>query len=44
MFALRTPHPQEALHGHQRDISAVTTKPISEADERIGHQLTQPAG
>jgi len=44
MFALRTPHRQEALHGHQRDISAVTTKPISEAAERIGHQLTLPAG
>ncbi|GAA3809016.1 TetR family transcriptional regulator [Streptomyces coacervatus] len=43
MFALRTPHLQEALHGHQRDITAVTTKLISEACERTGHQLNQPA-
>ncbi|MER6378746.1 TetR/AcrR family transcriptional regulator [Streptomyces sp. NPDC001118] len=43
MFALRTPHLQEALHAHQRDISAVTTKLISEAAERTGHRLTQPA-
>lgn len=43
MFALRTPRLQEALHGHQRDISAVTTKLISEAAERTGHRLAQPA-
>ncbi|MER6129993.1 helix-turn-helix domain-containing protein [Streptomyces sp. NPDC001795] len=43
MFALRTPRLQEALHAHQRDISAVTTKLISEAAERTGHRLTQPA-
>ncbi|WP_031479700.1 TetR/AcrR family transcriptional regulator [Streptomyces bicolor] len=43
MFALRTPHLQEALHGHHHDISAVTTKLISEAAERTGHQLAQPA-
>lgn len=43
MFALRTPHLQEALHSHHRDISAVTAKLISEAAERTGHQLAQPA-
>ncbi|MGW3122914.1 TetR/AcrR family transcriptional regulator [Streptomyces sp. NPDC001107] len=43
LFALRTPHLQEALHAHQRDVSAVTTKLISEAAERAGHRLTQPA-
>jgi AcrR family transcriptional regulator len=43
MFALRTPHLQEALHGHHRDVSAVTTKLISEAAERTGHRLAQPA-
>ncbi|WP_244184023.1 TetR/AcrR family transcriptional regulator [Streptomyces cellostaticus] len=43
MFALRTPHLQEALHAHQRDISAVTTKLIGEAAERTGHRLAQPA-
>ncbi|WP_367318480.1 TetR/AcrR family transcriptional regulator [Streptomyces sp. HUAS ZL42] len=43
MFALRTPHLQEALQGHHRGISAVTAKLISEAAERTGHQLAQPA-
>ncbi|WP_037673291.1 TetR/AcrR family transcriptional regulator [Streptomyces griseus] len=43
MFALRTPRLQEALQGHYRGISAVTTKLISEAAERAGHQLAQPA-
>ncbi|MFE0256343.1 TetR/AcrR family transcriptional regulator [Streptomyces sp. NPDC059010] len=43
MFALRTPHLQEALQGHTRDVSAVTAKLISEAAEHTGHQLAQPA-
>ncbi|MCL8016230.1 TetR/AcrR family transcriptional regulator [Streptomyces sp. AS02] len=43
MFALRTPRLQEALQGHYRGISAVTAKLISEAAERTGHQLAQPA-
>ncbi|MDF3149306.1 MULTISPECIES: TetR/AcrR family transcriptional regulator [unclassified Streptomyces] len=43
MFALRTPHLQEALHGHYSSVLAVTTKLISEAAERTGHQLAQPA-
>ncbi|MGN9761969.1 TetR/AcrR family transcriptional regulator [Streptomyces sp. SD31] len=43
MFALRTPHLQEALHSHYRGISAVTAKLITEAADRTGHQLAQPA-
>ncbi|MYS88687.1 MULTISPECIES: TetR/AcrR family transcriptional regulator [Streptomyces] len=43
LFALRTPHLQDALQGHYRGISAVTAKLISEAAERTGHQLAQPA-
>ncbi|AZQ39872.1 TetR/AcrR family transcriptional regulator [Streptomyces cyaneochromogenes] len=43
MFALRTPHLQEALQSHYRGILAVTAKLISEAAERAGHQLAQPA-
>ncbi|MFF5650838.1 TetR/AcrR family transcriptional regulator [Streptomyces collinus] len=43
LFALRTPHLQEALHGHYSGVLAVTTKLISEAAERTGHQLAQPA-
>ncbi|MGX1563222.1 TetR/AcrR family transcriptional regulator [Streptomyces sp. NPDC055506] len=43
MFALRTPHLQEALHGHYSGVLAVTTKLIGEAAERAGHQLAQPA-
>ncbi|SDP75246.1 transcriptional regulator, TetR family [Streptomyces sp. cf386] len=43
MFALRTPHLQEALQGHYRGVSAMTAKLISEAAARTGHQLAQPA-
>lgn len=43
LFALRTPRLQEALHGHYSGVLAVTTKLISEAAERTGHQLAQPA-
>jgi hypothetical protein len=34
---------KEALHSHHRGITAVTTKLISEAAERTGHRLAQPA-
>ena len=43
LFALRTPHLQEALHSHYGGVLAVTAKLISEAAERTGHQLAQPA-
>ncbi|MGW6908251.1 TetR/AcrR family transcriptional regulator [Streptomyces sp. NPDC054940] len=43
MFALRTPHLQEALQGHYRGVSAMTAKLISEAAAPTGHQLAQPA-
>lgn len=34
---------EEALHSHYRGISAVTAKLVSEAAERTGHRLAQPA-
>ncbi|MDC0773523.1 TetR/AcrR family transcriptional regulator [Streptomyces sp. HD] len=43
MFALRTPHLKETLHGHYSEVLAVTAKLINEAAERTGHQLAQPA-
>ncbi|MEU9626396.1 TetR/AcrR family transcriptional regulator [Streptomyces luteogriseus] len=43
MLALRTPHLKEALHSHYSQVLAVTAKLISEAAERTGHQLAQPA-
>jgi AcrR family transcriptional regulator len=43
MYALRTPHLKEALHSHYSEVLAVTSKLISEAAERTGHQLAQPA-
>ncbi|WP_340374436.1 TetR/AcrR family transcriptional regulator [Streptomyces sp. SS7] len=43
LFALRMPRLQESLHSHYRGITAVTTKLISEAAERAGHELAQPA-
>ncbi|WP_232791417.1 TetR/AcrR family transcriptional regulator [Streptomyces capitiformicae] len=43
MFALRTPRLQEALEGHYGEVAAVTTKLVTEAAERTGHQLAQPA-
>ncbi|WP_020120394.1 TetR/AcrR family transcriptional regulator [Streptomyces canus] len=43
MFALRTPSLQAALHSHYREVAAATTELISEAAERAGHQLAQPA-
>ncbi|WP_369167387.1 TetR/AcrR family transcriptional regulator [Streptomyces sp. R28] len=43
MFALRTPRLKEALQSHYRNITAVTAQLISEAAERTGHQLAQPA-
>lgn len=44
MFALRTPPLRDALHSHYSEVLAVTTKLISEAAERAGHELAQPAG
>jgi AcrR family transcriptional regulator len=43
MLALRTPHLKEALHSHYSQVLTVTAKLISEAAERTGHQLAQPA-
>jgi AcrR family transcriptional regulator len=43
MLALRTPALKEALHSHYSEVLAVTTKLVSEAAERTGHQLAQPA-
>lgn len=43
MHTLRTPHLKEALHSHYSGVSAVTAKLISEAAERTGHKLAQPA-
>lgn len=43
MLALRTPPLKEALHSHYSEVLAVTAKLISEAAERTGHQLAQPA-
>lgn len=43
MFALRTPRLQEALESHYREVTAVTTKLVTEAAERTGHRLAQPA-
>ncbi len=43
MFALRTPRLQEALESHYREVTAVTTKLVTEAAERTGHQLGQSA-
>ncbi|MGI5196294.1 TetR/AcrR family transcriptional regulator [Streptomyces sp. CA-288835] len=43
MFALRTPRLQEALESHSRETMAVTTKLVTEAAQRTGHQLAQPA-
>lgn len=43
MLALRTPYLKEALHSHYSEVLAVTAKLISDAAERTGHQLAQPA-
>jgi AcrR family transcriptional regulator len=43
MLALRTPRLQEALEGHYSEVTAVTTKLVTEAAERTGHRLAQPA-
>jgi hypothetical protein len=42
LFALRIPRLHESPHSHHSGISAVTTKPITEAAERTGHELAQP--
>ncbi|NUP35775.1 MAG: TetR/AcrR family transcriptional regulator [Streptomyces sp.] len=43
MVALRTPHLHEAVDSHYRAVIAVTAKLVSEAAERTGHELAQPA-
>ncbi|WP_416966845.1 TetR/AcrR family transcriptional regulator [Streptomyces sp. 4F14] len=43
MFAVRTPRLQGALEAHYRQVTAVTTKLVTETAERTGHQLAQPA-
>jgi AcrR family transcriptional regulator len=43
LFALRTPRLQEALEAHYLEVTAVTTKLVTEAAERAGHELAQPA-
>ncbi|MDX3519988.1 TetR/AcrR family transcriptional regulator [Streptomyces scabiei] len=43
MFALRTPRLQEALQAHYGEVTASTTKLVTEAAERTGHRLAQPA-
>jgi AcrR family transcriptional regulator len=43
MLALRTPRLQEALEGHYGEVTAVTTRLVTEAAERTGHRLAQPA-
>ncbi|MFI2435728.1 TetR/AcrR family transcriptional regulator [Streptomyces sp. NPDC018693] len=43
MFAMRTPHLQEALRSHYSEVLAVTAKLVEETAERTGHRLGQPA-
>lgn len=43
VFALRTPRLRESLEGYYGGVTAVTTKLVTEAAERTGHQLAQPA-
>ncbi|SDP54125.1 transcriptional regulator, TetR family [Streptomyces sp. cf386] len=43
MLALRTPKLQEALEGHYREVTAVTTQLVTEAAEATCHRLAQPA-
>jgi hypothetical protein len=43
MLALRTPRLQEAHECHHHEVTAVTTKLVTEAAERAGHRLAQPA-
>ncbi|MDN3029133.1 TetR/AcrR family transcriptional regulator [Streptomyces sp. S.PB5] len=44
LFALRTPHLNDALDNHLGGISAVTSKLIEQAADRTGHRLRQPTG
>ena len=43
MVALRTPHLHEAVDSHYRATIAVTAKLVTEAAERTGRELAQPA-
>lgn len=43
MFALRSPGLTDALHSHQRQVTAVTSQLITMAAERTGHRLAHPA-
>jgi AcrR family transcriptional regulator len=43
MFALRSPQLSEALESHYRGVAEVTAKLLTEAAERSGQPLAQPA-
>ncbi|TXS49820.1 TetR/AcrR family transcriptional regulator [Streptomyces sp. uw30] len=43
MFALRTPSLRETLQSQYREVTDVTAKLVTEAAERTGHRLVQPA-
>ena len=43
MFALRAPRLSEALRSHYGGVAAVTADLITQAAERTGHRLAQPA-
>ena len=44
MFALRSPHLREALETHNLGVLSVTAELVTDAAERAGQQLAQPAG
>ncbi|WP_460072678.1 TetR/AcrR family transcriptional regulator [Streptomyces sp. YKOK-I1] len=43
MFALRTPRLEEALKSHYGEVTTATTRLVTQAAERAGHRLAQPA-
>ncbi|WNZ06740.1 TetR/AcrR family transcriptional regulator [Streptomyces sp. 11x1] len=43
MFALRSPHLREALETHNLGVLSVTSELVTDAAERAGRQLAQPA-
>ena len=43
MFALRTPALNEALESHSRGVVEATARLVTQAAERTGHPLAQPA-
>ncbi|KOX04517.1 TetR family transcriptional regulator [Streptomyces sp. NRRL B-1140] len=44
MFALRSPHLREALETHNLGVLSVTSELVTDAADRAGLQLAQPAG